>query len=130
MTLIDKLQAKGLANALVLNAPAEASSLVGEIAAAMKTSKAAGKGPYGLILAFCRDSVQFASALERIRVTMIESPRLWFAYPKKTSKRYVSDLTRDSGWETLKTLGYSPVRQIALDEDWSALRFVHNSARE
>lgn len=127
---IGKLQAKGAASALVLNAPKEAAGLASEIQAVMKTSKTAGKGPYGLILAFVRDSVEFASTLQKIRPIMIDASVLWFAYPKKTSKRYDSDLDGDSGWETMGTLGYQAVRQIALDGDWAALRFVHNSAKE
>jgi hypothetical protein len=130
MTLIQKLQAKGLETALVVNAPKEAAGIVKEIGAAMEVSDSPGKGPYGLILAFVQDSVQFAATLQKVRVIMIDSGKLWFAYPKKTSKRYASDMTRDSGWETMKTLGYSPVRQIALDDNWSALLFIHNSAKD
>jgi hypothetical protein len=48
---------------------------------------------------------------------------VWVAYPKGTSKRYRSDLNRDSGWASLGAAGFEPVRQVAIDEDWSALRF-------
>ena len=48
---------------------------------------------------------------------------LWFAYPKKTSKRYTCDVSRDTGWDVLRRLGFDPVRMVAIDEDWSALRF-------
>jgi hypothetical protein len=48
---------------------------------------------------------------------------LWIAYPKSTSKRYKCDFNRDTGWAVLGTLGFEPVRQVAIDEDWSALRF-------
>jgi hypothetical protein len=48
---------------------------------------------------------------------------LWFAYPKKSSKRYKSDISRDEGWAPLGELGFEGVRQVAIDEDWSALRF-------
>jgi hypothetical protein len=48
---------------------------------------------------------------------------LWIAYPKGTSKRYKCDFNRDTGWGVLGQLGFEPVRQIAIDEDWSALRF-------
>lgn len=49
--------------------------------------------------------------------------QLWFAYPKGTSKRYACDFNRDTGWELLGKLGFEPVRMVAVDEDWSALRF-------
>jgi hypothetical protein len=48
---------------------------------------------------------------------------LWFAYPKKTSKKLSSDIDRDHGWEVLINSGFYPVRQVAVDDDWSALRF-------
>jgi hypothetical protein len=47
---------------------------------------------------------------------------LWFAYPKK-SGRIKSDIDRDHGWEALKTHDLLPVTQIAVDDDWTALRF-------
>jgi len=48
---------------------------------------------------------------------------LWFAYPKGSSKKYKSDFNRDTGWEVLMEAGFRPVRQVSIDEDWSALRF-------
>jgi hypothetical protein len=48
---------------------------------------------------------------------------VWFAYPKGTSKRYSCDFNRDTGWEALKAEGFDTVRAVAIDEDWSALRF-------
>ncbi len=48
---------------------------------------------------------------------------IWFCYPKGSSKRYTCDFNRDNGWVVLGKLGFEPVRQIAIDEDWSALRF-------
>ncbi|HME39821.1 MAG TPA: hypothetical protein VKG63_12785 [Steroidobacteraceae bacterium] len=48
---------------------------------------------------------------------------LWFAYPKGTSKRYSCDFNRDKGWDVLRAAGFDCVRQVAIDEDWSALRF-------
>jgi hypothetical protein len=47
---------------------------------------------------------------------------LWFAYPKK-SGAIATDISRDAGWTPLTSLGYRPVRQIAIDATWSALRF-------
>jgi len=48
---------------------------------------------------------------------------LWFAYPKGTSKRYRCDFNRDTGWGVIRDAGFESVRQVAIDEDWSALRF-------
>lgn len=48
---------------------------------------------------------------------------LWFAYPKATSKRYACEFNRDTGWTLLRSKGFDTVRQVAIDEDWTALRF-------
>ena len=48
---------------------------------------------------------------------------IWFAYPKGSSKRYKSEISRDRGWQIFGDLGFEPVSGIAIDEDWSALRF-------
>lgn len=48
---------------------------------------------------------------------------IWFAYPKGSSKKYKCDFNRDTGWAVLGELGFEPVRMVAIDEDWSALRF-------
>lgn len=50
-------------------------------------------------------------------------PVVWIAYPKKSSKTYSCEFNRDSGWDGLGEIGFEPVRQVAIDEDWSALRF-------
>ena len=48
---------------------------------------------------------------------------VWFAYPKGTSKKYKCDFNRDNGWDKLEALGWETVRAVAIDENWSALRF-------
>jgi len=48
---------------------------------------------------------------------------LWFAYPKATSKKFRCEFNRDTGWKVMRSLGFDSVRQVAIDEDWSALRF-------
>jgi hypothetical protein len=48
---------------------------------------------------------------------------VWFAYPKGTSRKYSCEFNRDTGWAVLRKLGFNTVRQVAIDEDWTALRF-------
>jgi hypothetical protein len=61
-------------------------------------------------------SAQLAKACEGDAV-------LWMAYPKATSKQYHCEFQRDSGWHALAAAGFEPVRMVAVDADWSALRF-------
>ena len=48
---------------------------------------------------------------------------VWFAYPKGTSKKYTSDISRDTGIQALGEAGFEPVRMVAIDEDWTGKRF-------
>lgn len=52
-----------------------------------------------------------------------EDEVIWFAYPKGTSKKYTCEFNRDTGWKELGKRGFESVRMVAIDEDWSALRF-------
>ena len=80
------------------------------------------------------DAVQFALAfavgkaeVDRLSALLAGAAEgdaiLWFAYPKGTSKRYKCDFNRDTGWDAMTDAGFETVRQVAIDEDWSALRF-------
>ncbi len=48
---------------------------------------------------------------------------IWLCYPKSSSKKYTCDFNRDTGFGILGKYGLEGVRQVAIDEDWSALRF-------
>lgn len=76
-----------------------------------------------MVIAFVRARADVEAAAAEAVATVADGGLLWFAYPKKSSKRYRSDVTRDNAWGPLGELGYEPVRQVAVDDDWSALRF-------
>jgi len=48
---------------------------------------------------------------------------IWYCYPKGSSKKYKCEFNRDNGWQVLGNAGYEGVRMVAVDDDWSALRF-------
>jgi hypothetical protein len=67
-----------------------------------------------VLQSYAKDAVSFVS----------EDGLLWLCYPKKSSKAYKgSDCSRDTVTGMLSEEGFEPVRQIAIDDDWSALRF-------
>ena len=78
---------------------------------------------------FCLVFVTTRKELDELAMVIINKAVadavLWFAYPKRTSKRYQSDLSRDTGWDELGRAGFECVRMVAIDEDWSAARFRH-----
>ena len=74
-----------------------------------------------LIFVQSRDTIQ--KYTEELIAKTAGDTIVWFAYPKDSSKRYTCNFNRDTGWEPLMKTGFSGVRQVAIDEDWSALRF-------
>lgn len=75
------------------------------------------------LIAFVTQQAQIERVAARLGAKAPGDPLIWFAYPKGSSKRYQCDFNRDSGWQSLGDAGFEGVRQVAIDEDWSALRF-------
>ncbi|MEL6538001.1 MAG: hypothetical protein AAFQ98_21465 [Bacteroidota bacterium] len=74
-------------------------------------------------LVFATKQIQIDKAIESLNEKLLGDVVLWFAYPKGTSKKYTCDFNRDTGWKTVGEFGFEGVRQVAIDADWSALRF-------
>ena len=74
-------------------------------------------------LAFAVTQAELDAASRSLAPACSDDGILWIAYPKGTSKRYQCAFNRDSGWPLLAAAGYEPVRMVAIDEDWTALRF-------
>ncbi len=74
-------------------------------------------------LIFVKEKKQIENRIETVYPKLVGDAILWFAYPKKSSKKYITEITRDQGWGVLGDYNLEPVRQVAIDEDWSALRF-------
>lgn len=88
-----------------------------------------GKQPIAQAVIFAVNKKALDEIVRKIKERMEEGALLWIAYPKKTGQ-IKSDITRDIGWETVLAAGYEPVTQVAVDGDWSALRFRKSEAIE
>lgn len=67
-------------------------------------------------------SAAIASHARDVAASYTRGDRLWVLYPKRTG-RIRTDISRDNGWQPVLELGFVPVSQVAVDDDWSALRF-------
>ncbi len=75
------------------------------------------------VVAFVLSKEQIKSSISRVFPNLIGDACLWFCYPKGTSKNFTCDFNRDNGWEEVGHYNLEAVRQVSLDNDWSALRF-------
>ena len=119
----EKLNLKNQRTILVLNPPA---SFEPELAALHAVTILRALQPLDTIdfsLAFVTTQRQVDTFAAAIASRATGDAVVWFAYPKATSKRYKSEINRDTGWQALGQAGFEPVRAVAIDEDWSALRF-------
>lgn len=119
--LFKKLNLGSQAAVHVLNAPA---SFEPELAALEGVAvKRTVSGPVDFALAFVVTQQELVSASEQLVQACAGDAVLWMVYPKGSSKSYKCEFHRDSGWPTLGAAGFEPVRMVAIDDDWSALRF-------
>jgi hypothetical protein len=128
--LFRKLNWKAQNPILIAFAPA---SFAAEAAAAAQettvhTEPAPGAA-YTFTLTFAVTQAELVPRAQALLDRTAPEAILWFVYPKQTSKAYVSDLNRDILWKVLAPLGLSPNRQVAIDDDWSALRFKKDTGR-
>ncbi len=125
-TLAQKLLLKDQKEIVVLNAP---ESLDAELAAlpVSKVHRSLGKlKGLEFSLAFVTKQDEVDSLAPKIAALAKGDAAVWFAYPKGSSKKYKCDFNRDTGWDKLKAAGFDTVRSIAVDEDWTGLRFRRN----
>jgi len=122
--LLKKLNFKGQEQLLVLNSP---ESFFGEIqemksVATVVTDLEEIQG-IEFLIAFVTTKKEIEDLVRSIDRKLIGDVIFWICYPKASSKKYSCDFNRDTGFEILGEFDFEGVRQVAIDEDWSVLRF-------
>jgi hypothetical protein len=124
MNLLEKLHYRGQERIAIINADKNfVSSLADELKNVTIDKEIDPRYPYDFILIFVKsiEEVDFhaPSAIHNLLADGI----LWFCYPKKSSKKFSSGIDRDHGWKALNDSGFHGIRMVAVDNDWSAMRF-------
>ena len=122
-SVFKKMNLKDEKEIVVLNAP---ESFSPELAAlkGVKILRDAGKVPeIQYALAFVTKQAEVDAISRAVAPKARGDAQVWFAYPKGTSKKFKCEFNRDNGWAVINGLGWRGIRMVAIDEDWSALRF-------
>ncbi|GHG43207.1 hypothetical protein GCM10012320_07180 [Sinomonas cellulolyticus] len=115
MELWQKLQIRPGMTVAVINAPSDAPAVAGPF----EVTDDAGAAAAVVLYVADRDELAARGAAA---VRAAHEDRLaWVAYPK--AKKLGTDLNRDILARDMIALGADPVRQVSIDETWSALRF-------
>lgn len=122
--LLKKMNYKDESKMLCVNIPKELSEKFNTFKETIdyKTSyKDLDSIPFTIIFVFTQAEID--EMIANIKDKLTEDVKLWFCYPKKSSKKYKCKIDRDHGWESLGEIGFEPVRQVSVNNDFSALRF-------
>ncbi|NNF07326.1 MAG: hypothetical protein HKN21_11245 [Candidatus Eisenbacteria bacterium] len=118
-----KLNLKGQSPIHIVNAPESFEKELKQLKNVSVRSRFTAASKVSFTICFVTTQKQIEKAAKNLKGTKGEDPVVWFAYPKKSSKKYECDFDRDRGWESIGKAGFEGVRMVAIDEDWSALRF-------
>lgn len=122
--IFKKLNYKEQQQIFVINAPDSFKKDMDEMKhlAAVKSTLTGAKS-VEFFMAFVTKQKEVDDVTAKVAPLVSGDGVLWFVYPKGTSKKYKCEFNRDNGWAPLGKEGFEPVRMVAIDEDWSALRF-------
>lgn len=121
--LFKKLNLKDQQSIVVLNAPASFETELRALEGVAVRRRIDNGSTFDFGIAFATTQKQLDAASAALAAAAQGDAVVWIAYPKGTSKRYACEFNRDRGWDVLGQAGFEGVRQVAIDEDWSALRF-------
>jgi hypothetical protein len=118
-----KLNLKDQSDIVVVNAPASFEPEIASLEGVTVRRALSDARQVDFSLAFVTKQQEVDSWAKAIARKAGGDAIVWLAYPKKSSKTYTSEIGRDTGWPSMGAAGFEPVRMVAIDEDWSALRF-------
>ena len=123
LSTFQKLNLKDQRRIVVLNSPESFEPELATLNDVTVARKLKGIDEIGFSLAFVTTQKEVDTLGGAIAKLAKGDAVVWFAYPKGTSKKYKSEINRDNGWRVMGDAGFEPVRSVAIDEDWSAVRF-------
>jgi hypothetical protein len=122
-TLFEKLNLGDRQQIVVLDAPASFEPELARLPVLTIHRHLESIAEAGFLISFVTRKAEVEALAPEVAARAKGDAVVWFAYPKGTSKKYRCNFNRDTGWDALNALGFETVRAVAIDEDWTALRF-------
>jgi len=118
--IFKKLQLKPDTTLCVLDAPASYKPVLKAAPKDIAVSTSL-RGTFDAVHLFATKLKDVLARAPRLKAAVKEGGMVWISYPK--GKSMETDLNRDVLRVELEAQGLEAVRQIAIDDTWSALRF-------
>jgi hypothetical protein len=115
--ILKKLRYKADKKGVILNAPV---TVKNEFKKAGFSTTISGKSEFTIL--FVRNISEFKKHFKSTTNKIENDSLFWLSYPKGSSS-IKTDVNRDILWKLAEPFGYRPVSQVAIDSDWSAMRF-------
>ena len=120
--LAKKLGIKPPLKLLIINAPKEYESWLGDLPDGVKLVTKANK-PIEAMHVFTTDSMFLNATLSKLRNELKQDGFVWVSWPKKSSKVF-TDITDNTIREIALPLGFVDIKVCAVSDLWSGLKLV------
>ena len=119
-TLAERMHLRSGERLLLANAPGGYEATLAAPSDVEVSTEAAGT--FDVIHLFVSTRAALEADTPGLKALLNPDGKIWIAYPKGTSKRLSADINRDDIRGYALTVGLQTVAQVAVDDDWSALR--------
>jgi len=117
-SLASKLKLKPGQKAVVINPPeGYLKTLASAVAEARLSDPLDDR--YDWIQVFVRNKAELEAWVPRVLPALRQASLLWISFPKGSS-RIQTDLTRDTGWDSLQQADLKWINLVSVDDIWSA----------
>jgi hypothetical protein len=124
MELLKKLNHKDQIEIVILNAPDSFNNVINELKKDIQVTD--DENIYGEIefaIVFISNNEEIEKYAELVLPKAVDNALIWFAYPKQSDIGYETDIADNNGWDIVEDYQFEIVRQISINNEWSALRF-------
>ncbi len=123
-SLARKLGIKSGFQILLINQPIHYFKLFADFPEDVTIIESPTKETLDFIHIFCTTQVKFESKIPNLKALLKKNGMLWVSWPKGSSK-IPTDLKRDFIREYILAIGLVDVKDAAIDQNWSGLKFVY-----